>query len=210
MIRWGVAALLGSYQEVEVCGQTASGQEAVEASIRLSPQIVLLDPALPAIGVEPIRQIAGSATGVQVLVLTLSESETLIRDTLLAGARGYVLKTDGASDLTAAIQVVRRRQLFLSPRIAEVVVRGYLKQLSSAPPVRMECLTRRELEVVKLLAVGKSNKDVAQTLQISVRTAETHRSNVMTKLNVHSLAALMQYARDHGLIGDGSLAGGAT
>jgi len=209
MVRWGVAALLGTYEDLGVCGQTSTGEEAVDACVRLSPSLVLIDPSLPGIGVEPIRHITGQFAGIEVLVLTLSESEELIRDVLSAGARGYVLKTDGASDLIAAIHVIQRRQLFLTPKIAEVVVRAYLRQQIARPPAHVEPLTRRELEVIRLLAGGKSNKDVAQELQISIRTAETHRANLMGKLNVHSLPALVEYARDHGLTDGGSLAGGA-
>ena len=197
VVRRGLCALLQSRPEWEVCGEAADGREAVEKSQSLKPDAVIIDIGMPTLnGLEATRQILKANPHIRVLVLTLHDSDQMIREVLDAGARGFLLKSDAARDLISAVQALRRDNTYFTSRVAEMVLEGYLKPLTKAIPLAplRNRLTPREREVVQLIAEGKSTKEVAVALQLSVKTAETHRSNIMRKLELHSVSDLVLYA----------------
>ena len=197
VVRRGLCALLQSRSEWEICGEAADGREAVEKARSLKPDAVIIDIGMPLLnGLEATRQILKANPQVKVLVLTLHDSDQVIREVLNAGARGFLLKSDAARDLLSAMQALRRSNTYFTSKVAEMVLEGYLKpdmNISSLPRVRCR-LTCREREVVQLIAEGKSTKEVAVALGLSVKTAETHRSNIMRKLELHSVSDLVLYA----------------
>ena len=197
VVRRGLCALLQSRPEWEICGEAADGREAVEKSQNLKPDAVIIDIGMPTLnGLEATRQILKANPHIRVLVLTLHDSDQMIREVLDAGARGFLLKSDAARDLISAVQALRRDNTYFTSRVAEMVLEGYLKPPGKAVPLAplRTRLTPREREVVQLIAEGKSTKEVAVALQLSVKTAETHRSNIMRKLELHSVSDLVLYA----------------
>jgi DNA-binding NarL/FixJ family response regulator len=199
--RKGLCALLREHPGWEVAAEAKDGREAVMKAKELNPDIAVLDISMPGLnGLEAARQISSSGTKTSVLVLTMHESDTLVRAAVEAGARGYVLKTDAGRDLVGAVEALGRNQTFFTSKIAELVPQAqaigrYKAQSSVSPQFR---LTGRQREIVQLLAEGKSSKEVAVALDISVKTVETHRSNIMTRLNCHSITELVLYAyRNH-------------
>jgi DNA-binding NarL/FixJ family response regulator len=197
VVRRGLCALLQSRSEWEICGEAADGREAVEKTRSLKADAVIIDIGMPTLnGLEATRQILKANPDVKVLVLTLHDSDQVIREVLDAGARGFLLKSDAARDLISAVQALRRNNTYFTSRVAEMVLEGYLKPGTSTSPLPhfRSRLTSREREVVQLIAEGKSTKEVAVALGLSVKTAETHRSNVMRKLELHSVSDLVLYA----------------
>ncbi|MFB3924060.1 MAG: response regulator [Terriglobia bacterium] len=196
VVRQGVRALLEAQPDWEVCGEAADGREAVEMAERLKPDVIILDLTMPNLnGLEATRQILKADPEARVLILTMHESDQVVREVLDAGARGYVLKSDAGRNLLAAVEALRLQNSFFTSKVAKMVVDG----LRKAPPPGRETilpdrLTPREREVVQLLAEGKSSKEVAVALDLSVKTAETHRSNIMRKLDIHSVSDLVRYA----------------
>ncbi len=199
VVRQGLRRLLEAQPGWEICGEAAAGREAVELAKRLKPDVVVLDFSMPGLnGTEATRQILKELPKTEVLILTMHSSEPLMREALEAGARGYVLKSDASRDLVSGVHAVIAHKSFLSPGISGTVVDGYLRspeEGASRPP-----LTPREREIVKLLAEGKSNKEVAAVLDISVKTVEAHRANLMHKLNLTSLSDLVHYAIRNGIV----------
>ena len=168
---------------------------AVEKARELRPDIVLLDVGMPNLnGLDAARQILNIIPDTRVLILTVHESEQIVREVLEVGARGFVLKSDAARDLVAAVEALQRRGTFFTSKVAETVLHGFLNHRVTDEKPFKERLTAREREVVQLLAEGKTSKEVAVTLNLSVKTAETHRTNVMRKLDLHSVADLVRYA----------------
>lgn len=197
VVREGVRGLVQTRPDWTVCGEATNGREAVEQAGRLAPDVVILDIAMPELnGLEAARRIRKASPRTEVLILTMHRSEELVRQVLAAGARGYLLKSDAGRDLLAAVDAVADHRPFLTPSVAEQVVRGYLAgdaAASESGPSESE-LTAREREVVQLLAEGKSNKEIATRLDIQTKTVETHRANVMRKLGLHGLSDLVHYA----------------
>ena len=198
MVRRGVAGVIGDARpEWEVCGEASTGREAVAAAARLRPDIVVMDISMPDMnGLEATREILKNNPGTEVLILSVHESEQMVHDVLSAGARGYMLKQDAGSDLIAALEALRRHKLFFTSKVSELVLSGYLghgatEVIAGAPFSR---LTPREFQIVQLLAESKSNKQVADILNISVKTVEVHRSHIMEKLGFHSVTELVRYA----------------
>jgi len=197
VVRRGMKSLLQSHPGWEVCGEAADGREAVELAKKLKPNVVVLDVTMPELGgLEATRQILRALPRVEILILTMHDSEELVREVFDAGARGYVLKTDTGRDLARAVEAVSEHRPFFTTKIAEMVLDGYLerKRQPASVHARPSSLTSRELEVVHLLAEGKSNKEVATVLGISTKTAEAHRINIMRKLDLHSIAEVVRYA----------------
>ncbi len=195
VVRRGIRALLEGEAGWEVCGEAVTGREAVEKAQQFTPDIVILDIAMPELnGLEAARQIRRLTPNTEILVLTMHESDQLVQEVLAAGARGYVLKSDAGRDLVAAVAALCRHKPFFASSVAAVVLDGYLKTGEGATAAAVNPLTAREREIVQLLAEGKSNKDIAVSLGISVKTAETHRTNVMRKLDLHSVSELVRYA----------------
>ncbi len=182
------------HPNLEVCGEAADGRQAVLLAAKLRPDIVIIDIGMPQLnGLDATRQIAHADPNVKVLILTMHESEQIVREVLAAGARGYLLKSDAGRDLIAALEALAGRKTFFTSKVAEIVLETYLKG-GHEQPLSKDILTSREREVVQLLAEGKSTKEVAVALGLSVKTAETHRSNLMRKLDVHSVSQLVLYA----------------
>jgi DNA-binding NarL/FixJ family response regulator len=197
VVRKGLCALLQAEPGWEVCGEAADGREATEKIRELKPDVSILDIGMPGLnGLEATRQILKDDPRAKVLILTFHDSDQVVRDVLNAGARGFLLKSDAARDLVVAIEALRRDKTYFTSKVAAMVLEGYLKGGTKAAPVAVgrDRLTPREREVVQLLAEGKSTKEVAVALGLSVKTAETHRSNIMRKLQLHSVSDLVLYA----------------
>ena len=195
VVRRGVRALLEAHAGWEVCGEAKDGCEAIEKAAELRPDMVLIDVGMPNLnGLDAARQIIQALPNTRVLILTMHESEQIVREVLEVGARGFLLKSDAARDLIAAVEALQWRTTFFTSSVAEMVLDGYLNRGPDLERPVKERLTPREREVVQLLAEGKTSKEVAVVLNLSVKTAETHRTNVMRKLNLHSVADLVRYA----------------
>jgi DNA-binding NarL/FixJ family response regulator len=197
IVRKGLRAVLEAQPDCEVVGEAGDGRQAVALAKELGPDIVILDISMPLLnGLEATRQILKIRPQTKVLILTVHESDPLIRDVLDAGARGYILKTDAGRDLVAAVESLRRNKTFFTSRVAQMILDGFLKgdshdAQSDRGRIR---LTPRQREIVQLLAEGKSSKEVAVALDLSVKTAETHRANIMRKLDCHSVSEVVRYA----------------
>jgi DNA-binding NarL/FixJ family response regulator len=197
VVRKGLVALLQAQSDWQVCGEAGDGRDAVDKAHQLRPDVVILDIGMPSLnGLEATRQILKTNPHARVLILTLHDSDQVVRDVLNAGARGFLLKSDAARDLVAAVEALRRDKTYFTSKVAAMVLEGYLKGgTATAPPTPgRNRLTPREREIVQLLAEGKSTKEVAVALGLSVKTAETHRSNIMRKLQLHSVSDLVLYA----------------
>jgi len=197
VVRRGVAAVIAdSAQDWEVCGEASNGREAIATAARLKPDIVVMDISMPDMnGLEATREIRKANPEVEVLILSVHESEQMVHDVLAAGARGYILKRDAGTDLITALQAVREHKLFFTSKVAEVVLGGYLsRRVETAAEAPTSRLSSRERQVVKLVAEGKVNKEIAQILEISVKTVESHRAHIMEKLDIHSVTELVRYA----------------
>jgi DNA-binding NarL/FixJ family response regulator len=193
VVRTGLRALLESKSGWQVCAEAANGRDAVEKARDLQPDVAVLDIGMPLLnGVEATRQIHKLSPNTEVLILTMHDSELLVQEVLDAGARGYILKDDADRTLIAAVDALRRHKPYLSSRVSEAA-RSAGGGTESDRSSRSR-LTPRQREILQLLAEGKSNKEVAGVLGISVKTAETHRANIMLKLNFHSITELVRYA----------------
>jgi len=194
VVRRGVRSLLESQPGWEVAGEAATGREAVDLATRLQPDIVVMDLSLPELnGLDATRQILKESPRSEILVLTMHHSEELARNVLQAGARGYVLKSDADQSLIAAIESLRQHKPFLTSTVTEFVLDDYMRR-TEAPDGGLVKVTAREREIIQLLAEGKSNKETASTLGISVKTIEAHRANIMRKLHLRSVSELVRYA----------------
>lgn len=204
IVRHGLCALLRGQPEWEICGEASDGREAVEKALALNPDVTVLDIGMPNLnGLEATRQILKANPHARILILTLHDSDQLVQEVLDAGARGFLLKSDAARDLVAAVEAVRRDKIYFTPKVSSMVLNGYLRRTDTKAhaetPTRSR-LTPREREIVQLLAEGKSSKEVAVVLGLSVKTAETHRSNIMRKLDLHSVSDLVLYAVRNNII----------
>jgi DNA-binding NarL/FixJ family response regulator len=195
VVRTGLRALLESKSGWQVCAEAANGREAVEKAGQLKPDVAVLDIGMPLLnGVEATRQIRKLSPQTEILILTMHDSELLIQEVLGAGALGYILKDDADRNLVAAVDALRRHKPYLSSRVSESVSNPASADGTAFNPSSRSRLTPREREILQLLAEGKSNKEVAGILGISVKTAETHRANIMLKLDFHSVTELVRYA----------------
>jgi DNA-binding NarL/FixJ family response regulator len=203
VVRRGVCAILKSRAGWEICGEAADGREAVEKAGQLKPDVVILDLRMPGLnGLDATRQILRNNPQQRVLILTITDAEQMVGEALKAGARGFLLKSDAARDVTSAVEALLHNGTFFNARIGEMILDRYLHR--SSEPSRKDSptptLTPREREVVQLVAEGQSTKEVAVTLGLSVKTAETHRSNIMRKLGLHCLSELVLYAVRNGIV----------
>ena len=203
IVRQGLRAILKAQPGIEIVGEAENGRQAVSMTQSLNPQIVVLDLAMPSLnGLEATRQILKASPQTKVLILTMHEADPMIRDVLDAGARGYILKTDAGRDLVSAIEALRRNKTFFTSRVSQMILDGFLKggKKSENADTAGDRLTSRQREIVQLLAEGKSSKEVAVALNLSVKTAETHRANIMRKLQCHSVSEVVRYAIRNGII----------
>jgi DNA-binding NarL/FixJ family response regulator len=189
--------LVDARSEWEVCGEASTGSEAVTAAAALKPDIIVMDISMPDMnGLEATREILKGSPGTEVLILSMHESDQMVYDVLGAGARGYILKRDAGTSLIAALEALRQHKLFFTSQVSEVVLSGFLGRApqTSGADSSSSRLSARERQIVKLVAESKSNKEVAFILQISVKTVESHRANIMEKLSLHSVTELVRYA----------------
>jgi DNA-binding NarL/FixJ family response regulator len=201
LVRRGIRGLLRAQRRWRVVGEAANGREAVEKANKLKPDVAILDISMPDLdGLQATRQIRQTALTTEVVILTMHESDQMVRRVLDAGARGYVLKSDLATHLVKAVKHVSAGKLFLTPRVSDIVLQGFLKSQPYPTEHSQALPTPREVEIIRLLAEGKSNKKIAAELGITIRTVETHRARIMLKLGLHSLTELIHYAIRHNII----------
>jgi DNA-binding NarL/FixJ family response regulator len=201
LLREGLRALLSADPDIEVVGEAADGREAIRLTGVLTPNLILMDLSMPGTnGTEAITEIKKRYPSTRMLVLTVHKTEEYIRDTLQAGADGYVLKDATYTELMIAVKNVLKGKTYLSPDVSRHVVTGYLGGKLQGSATAWESLTHREREVLKLIAEGRTNKHIADYICVSVKTIEKHRSNLMKKLDLHNAAALTAFAIEKGLI----------
>ena len=200
IMREGLRSLLAVSPGVEVVGEAGDGRSAVQLALKLSPDVVVMDIGMPDLnGVDATRQIKARAPQIKVIALSLHSDERFISGMFKAGASGYLLKDGAFEELARAIRTVADGHTYLCPRIAKTVVRDYLRNAPAVPMTGGPTLSDREREVLQLIAEGKSTKEVAGRLDVSVKTVETHRARIMERLGVHSVAELTKYAVREGL-----------
>ncbi|HEX3685613.1 MAG TPA: response regulator transcription factor [Bryobacteraceae bacterium] len=199
VVRRGIRTLLEARPEWRICGEAATGREAIEKAKRLRPDLLVLDITMPDLdGLEAIPALLAVCPSVRILVLTMHDSGDTAARALAMGASGLVLKSDAGRDLVRAVQAMEKGQSFLSPAVTKIIA-GHLAKTSSPGP-SPEDLTARELEVLKLLAHGRSNKEAATALDISVKTVDAHRASIMRRLNLNTYSELIHFAIRHKII----------
>src|SRR5512135_1332720 len=200
-MREGLKALLEKQLDIQVMAEAENGLEAVRLTQKLKPDIVIMDIGMEELnGIEATRQIVADVPGVRVIALSMHSDKRFVIEMLKAGAFGYLLKDSAPEELTSAIRAVAANQPYLSPKITDVVLKDYLSTLSlQTEPTAFTVLTAREREVLQLIAEGNTTKEIASALQVSVKTIETHRQQMMEKLNIRSIAELTKYAIREGL-----------
>ncbi len=199
--RQGIRALLEDHPGWEVCAEAKDGREAVALACSLNPDILLLDIGMPNLnGLDATRQILATHPDSCILILTVHDSEQVVREVLATGARGFLLKSDAGRDLVAAVEALQNHRTFFTPKVAQMMLDGYLRPHEKSDSSGQCILTPREREVIQLVAEGRTTKEIATALRLSVKTAETHRTNLMRKLDLHSVADLTLYAVRNGIV----------
>jgi two-component system response regulator NreC len=200
VVRQGLRKILEHGGDVEIVGEVGEGRAALDAAQRLRPNVAVIDIGLPGLnGIEVTRQLARSVPETKVLILSMHADDAYIRQALKAGAKGYLLKDADDQDLLKAVVALSNGGSYFSPAVSKVVLDGYLHE-SGDPADELSVLSDREREVLQLVAEGKSNKEVAQILNVAVSTVESHRKHVMEKLNLHNTAAMVRFAARKGVI----------
>lgn len=200
IVRDGLRTLLEKSSEIEVVAEAEDGRTAVDLAKELSPDVVIMDVAMPDLnGIEATRKIMAEHTGAKVVALSMHSDRRFVAEMLKAGASAYLLKDCAFEELVTAIKTVTKNKVYLSPGIAGVVIENYIRQAVKTEPSAFSLLSDREREVLQLMAEGKTTKEIASHLRVSIKTVETHRMNIMTKLNIHSVAELTKYAIREGL-----------
>jgi two-component system response regulator NreC len=202
IIRSGLKLLLEQQADFRVAGEANDGREAVQLVEKLRPEVAILDIGMPQLnGIEATRQIAAHETGTQVVILSMHSDEGYVLRALKAGARAYILKNSAEADLIRAVRAVAEGKSFFSPVISKMLLEDYVRQVrEKSVEDSYDLLTPREREVLQLLAEGRTNKEVASTLGLSLHTVETHRGNILQKLNLHGTPELILYAVRKGII----------
>jgi DNA-binding NarL/FixJ family response regulator len=198
IVRRGLCTLLQKHEGWEVCGEATDGREVVEKAKELKPDVIIVDVGMPNLnGLDATRRLMQYDPNFKIIVLTVTDADQIIREALDAGARGFVLKSDAARDLESAVEALHGKRMFFTPRVNDLVLAGFLEKGHAAPrnqPPSLPTLTAREREITQLLAEGRSSKEAAAALNLSTKTVETHRSNIMRKLSLHSIRDLVVYA----------------
>ncbi len=202
IVREGLARILNEAPNIQVVGEAVDGREAVDKALEVEPDIVLLDLSMPRLhGLEALRQIRRRSPKTKCLVLSMHKNEAYVRQALQGGASGYILKDSAAEDVVSAIRAVHTGECFLSPGVSKLVIEDYLR--GSGPDRAIsayENLTEREREVFQLLVEGLRNQEIARRLHVSVKTIETHRAHILTKLGLSNIAELVKYAIEMGIL----------
>jgi len=203
LVRRGIRSILTARRSWQVVGEASDGAQAARLAENLRPHVLIMDVTMPKLdGLEATRKILNDFPETKILILTMHESAQMVRRILEAGARGYILKSDLAEQLVRAVREVSQGRLFLTPKVSDIVLRGFLEvEKRSRAALDDEAKpTAREREILRLLVMGKTNKEIGSLLGITVRTVETHRAKIMLKLGVHSIAELIHFAMDRGLV----------
>ena len=197
LVRQGFSMMLGAQPDMQIVGQAGNGREAVELATKLRPDVAIMDVAMPELnGIEATRRLAEFSPRTRVLALSMHKDSVYVREILRAGARGYLLKDSSDADLLAAVRAVAKGEGYISPGVSEAVLSDYRRHVGNP----LDLLTGREREVLQLIAEGKTNKEIATALNLSVYTVEAHRGRVMEKLNLHSTGELVRFALRNGMI----------
>ncbi|MFN8813501.1 MAG: response regulator [Acidobacteriota bacterium] len=197
MVRNGFRMILSAQEDLEVVGEAANGREAVVMAASLQPDVIVMDVTMPELnGIEAARRVCENSPRTRVLALSMHKDAVYVREILRAGAKGYLLKDSSENDLLGAVRAIARGEGYLSPAIADAVLNDYRKHVSNP----IDLLTSREREVLQWIAEGKTNKEIAVGLNLSVYTVEAHRGRVMEKLNLHSTGELVRFAVRNGMI----------
>jgi two-component system, NarL family, response regulator NreC len=197
VVRQGFRLILENQTDMEVVGEASNGREAVTIAESLQPDVVVMDVTMPELnGIEATRRIGELSPRTRVLALSMHKDSVYVREILRAGAKGYLLKDAAGNDLLAAVRAVARGEGYLSPAVSDAVLTDYRKHVTNP----IDLLTSREREVLQMIAEGKTNKEIANSLQLSVYTVEAHRGRIMEKLNLHSTGELVRFALRNGLI----------
>jgi DNA-binding NarL/FixJ family response regulator len=204
IVRRGLRTLIEAQPGWQVTAEASNGWEAIEKAKAMKPDVSVLDIGMPSLnGLEAARQMLKDDARAKILILTMHDSDPLIREVLDAGARGYILKTDANRDLVTAIDAVRNNKTFFTAKVAQIILDGYLdkKARKDAESASVKTrLTPRQREILQLVADGKSTKEVARGLGVTIKTAETHRANIMKRLDCHSVSELVRYALRNNII----------
>jgi DNA-binding NarL/FixJ family response regulator len=197
LVRRGFAMILAAQPDMQIAGEAGNGREAVELAQKIKPDVVIMDVTMPELnGVEATRRLIELSPRSRVLALSMHKDAVYVREILRAGARGYLLKDSADADLLAAVRAVAKGEGYLSPGVSEAVLSDYRRHVTDP----LDLLTSREREVLQSIAEGKTNKEIATALNLSVYTIEAHRGRVMEKLNLHSTGELVRFAVRSGLI----------
>ncbi|MGD1097479.1 MAG: response regulator transcription factor [Bryobacteraceae bacterium] len=197
LVRQGFRMILAAQPDMQIVGEAGNGREAVELAEKLKPDVVVMDVAMPELnGIEATRRLIASTPRARVLALSMHKDSVYVREILRAGARGYLLKDSVDSDLLSAVRAVAKGDGYLSPGVSDAVLTDYRRHVTDP----LDLLTSREREVLQMIAEGKTNKEIATSLELSVYTVEAHRGRVMEKLNLHSTGELVRFALRNGLI----------
>ena len=197
VVRQGFRRILESQPDMQIVGEAANGRQAIEQATKLLPDVVVMDVAMPELnGIEATRRLMETSPRTRVLALSMHKDAVYVREILRAGARGYLLKDAIDADLLAAVRSVAKGEAYLSPAIADAVLTDYRQHVTDP----IDLLTSREREVLQLIAEGKTNKEIATALKLSVYTVDAHRGRIMEKLNLHSTGELVRFAVRKGLI----------
>jgi DNA-binding NarL/FixJ family response regulator len=197
VVRQGFKMILAAQPDMEIVGEAGNGREALDLAGQLQPDVIVMDVAMPELnGIEATRRIADLSPRSRVLALSMHKDSVYVREILRAGARGYLLKDSIASDLLAAVRAIARGEGYLSPGVSDAVLNDYRRHVTDP----IDLLTSREREVLQMIAEGKTNKDIATVLNLSVYTVDAHRGRIMEKLNVHSVTDLVRFAVRCGLV----------
>lgn len=207
LIRSGIATLLQSSKDIQIVGEASDGDEAIQKTGELLPDVVVIDLSMPRLsGIEATKILRRRYPDTHVLVLTMHENEEYVFQILKSGASGYVLKSAGKEELSAAIRAASKGEKFFSPRISQLMAEGYMRRVgheNGGEQKQDVLLTRREREILSLVVRGLTNQQIADQLYISPRTVDTHRTNIMQKLDIHEVANLVRYAMEHGITSEG-------
>lgn len=204
LVRAGIRALLEAQPGIEVVAESGDGREALDLIVKHGPDVALLDIGMPNLnGLEVARRVAKESPRTRVIVLSMYADRTYVRQALGAGVAGYLLKGAAVAELPLALQSVMRGETYLTPRISRDVVQGFLQGSESEPPDPLDGLTKRQREILQLIAEGRSTKEIARALDVSVKTVETHRMRMMERLGIHDVPGLVRFAIRAGIVSSG-------